>query len=61
MRGGQKGLFVNSRDICAHTYRARLGLEAHNGRAAEGRPALQARCPREHRHRHQGHKHRGRR
>jgi len=43
MQGGQKGLFVNSRDTCAHAYRAKVGLEAHNGRTASLRPALENR------------------
>jgi hypothetical protein len=40
MQGGQKGLFVNSRDTCAHTYRASLELSAHNAKTASGAPAL---------------------
>jgi len=58
MRGGQKGLFVNSRDICAHLYRAKVGLEAHNGRTASARPALaNSACGKEpRRHKHQPHR-----
>ena len=40
MQGGQKGLFVNSRDLCASTFRSSLRASAHNGAPFESRPAL---------------------
>jgi hypothetical protein len=44
MQGGQKGLFVNSRDICAKTYRASAALGAQSGREAQLRPPMRAQC-----------------
>ena len=44
MQGGQKGLFVNSTDICARKHRATVELDAHNGKHASLRPLLRARC-----------------
>ena len=43
MQGGKKGLLVNSRDICRRTYRAKVDLTAHNGKAHTIRPKLVAR------------------
>jgi hypothetical protein len=42
--GGKKGLLINSRNICAHTNRAKVSFEAHNGKVADLRPVLRARC-----------------
>jgi hypothetical protein len=42
MQGGQKGLFVNSRDICAKRYRADLRLIAQNNRRLHLQPLLHA-------------------
>jgi hypothetical protein len=44
MRGGNKGLLVNSRDICARTYRALVKFTAHNGATFTARPKLRVRC-----------------
>jgi hypothetical protein len=44
MRGGKKGLLVNSRSICAHTYRIDAGFKAQNGKEATLEPSLQAKC-----------------
>ena len=44
MPGGKKSLLQNSRDICAHSSRATVEMEAHNGRAAASRPLLKAKC-----------------
>jgi len=40
MQGGAKGLFVNSRNLCASTFRSSLRAGAHNGARFEARPAL---------------------
>jgi hypothetical protein len=45
MRGGKKGLLVNSRNICSRTNRAEASFEAQNGKARELRPVLRAKCP----------------
>lgn len=42
--GGKKGLFVNSRNICAKTYRALAKFTAQNGRRLTLQPALVAPC-----------------
>jgi hypothetical protein len=42
MQGGQKGLFVNSQDICAAKHRADLRLVAHNNRRLHLRSVLKA-------------------
>ena len=44
MKGGSKGLLVNSTDICRGTHRATVKMRAQNGRALNLRPVLQARC-----------------
>jgi hypothetical protein len=44
LQGAGKGLLVNSRDICAHTYRATVRMTAHNGRKRTLHPKLQADC-----------------
>ena len=44
MQGGNQGLLVNSRDICARAYRAVVRYRAHNGRAYVERPKMQVRC-----------------
>ena len=40
LRGGKKGLLQNSRNICAHTFRANVRYTAHNGKVRSGRPIL---------------------
>jgi hypothetical protein len=43
MRGGKRGLLVNSRDLCkGKTQRATVRMLAHNGARHDPRPALQA-------------------
>ncbi len=42
MRGGAKGLFVNSRNLCASTNRARVALRAHNDRRRTFHPPVRA-------------------
>jgi hypothetical protein len=44
MRGGAKGLLVNSTDICARRHRATVRMRGQNGRALAGRPVLVASC-----------------
>ena len=55
MKGGRKGLIVNSRNTCRHTYRAVARFEGHNGKVHDFRPKLKASCHRRRaraRHRH---------
>jgi len=42
LRGGKKGLFVNSTDICRGSHRATVRMKAQNGRAVALRPRLVA-------------------
>ena len=42
MQGGQKGLFVNSTNICRGKHRARVAYRAHNGRRLVVKPVLRA-------------------
>ena len=57
MQGGQKGLFVNSTDICAAKHRARANAVAQNGRRAVLHPLLRPSACAKHR-RHRGHRRR---
>ena len=60
MQGGQKGLFVNSTDLCLSPHRASLRLAAQNGRTKAMRPLLRAKeCRKAKRHRRHRHRHRG--
>jgi len=62
MKGGRKGLIQNSRDICAHHYRARASLTGQNGKPESLRPAMQSnRCAKAKRRRHRGHRRAGKR
>jgi hypothetical protein len=44
MAGGKKGLFVNSTDLCAKTYRAKALFSGQNGRRFEAKPKMAAKC-----------------
>jgi len=44
MQGGNRGLLVNSRDICKRPYRATVRFAGHNGRRHTIRPRLIADC-----------------
>jgi hypothetical protein len=44
MQGGKKGLLVNSRNICARTYRMSAEFVAQNGKETTLRPKLRANC-----------------
>jgi hypothetical protein len=44
MQGADKGLLVNSTNICAKTFRATAKFTAHNGRKKTVRPAVKASC-----------------
>lgn len=40
MRGGKKGLIINSRDLCAGTNRANVQMRAHSAKRYTAKPAL---------------------
>ena len=45
MQGGKKGLLVNSRNICAHRFRATVKMDGQNGEAGDSQPVLRSpRC-----------------
>ncbi|HEX5984689.1 MAG TPA: hypothetical protein VFY69_10820 [Solirubrobacterales bacterium] len=44
MRGGSKGLLVNSRNICRGKHRATVEMDAQNGRGHDFEPVVKPRC-----------------
>jgi len=44
MRGGERGLLVNSRNLCLGVHRATVKAKAHNGRIHNFRPVLRDQC-----------------
>ncbi len=44
LEGGQKGLFVNSRNLCAKKYRALAGFTGQNGKTYTSKPVLKVKC-----------------
>jgi hypothetical protein len=56
VRGGKRGLLVNSRNLCSHTYRVIARFKGQNGKHANMRPKLRAPCRKKRRgHRHKRH------
>ena len=61
MQGGQKGLFVNSTNLCAAKHRARVNAGGQNGRRNLTKPVMRAVACGKHRvKRHKRHAHRAR-
>jgi hypothetical protein len=57
MRGGKRGLIVNSRDLCARKSRAIARFSGQNGRRRNFRPIVRAtRCRAKHRVKRGGHR-----
>ncbi|HVI70226.1 MAG TPA: hypothetical protein VM656_01915, partial [Pyrinomonadaceae bacterium] len=44
MRGGKRGLLINSRDICSRAFRVQAQIGAQNGRRYDTRPVVKAEC-----------------
>lgn len=44
MQGGQKGLFVNSTNLCTHPNRAIVEFTGHNGKVRDFSPAVKTSC-----------------
>jgi hypothetical protein len=44
MKGGKKGLFVNSTNLCKGTHRAKSNFTGQNGKEWNTRPALKVKC-----------------
>jgi hypothetical protein len=42
--GGKRGLVVNSRNLCAHAYKAEVSLEGQNGKTYDTEPAVGTDC-----------------
>jgi hypothetical protein len=60
MQGGQKGLFVNSTNLCLAKHRARVNAKGQNGKRLVLKPLVRAvSCKKAHRKRHRGHRRRG--
>ena len=55
MQGGQKGLIVNSTDICRGTHRANAAFSAQSGKKFKAKPPLRAQCGHKHRKKHSRH------
>jgi hypothetical protein len=45
LQGAKKGLFQNSTNICAGTFRAKLKLTGQNGKLLSAKPQVKADCP----------------
>jgi hypothetical protein len=42
--GGKRGLVINSRNLCAHKYRADVKLDGQNGKTYDSKPAVKTDC-----------------
>jgi hypothetical protein len=58
LRGGAKGLFVNSRNICNHVNRATVKMTGQNGKRHDSRPRLRDSCPKKPKPHRKSRKHR---
>jgi hypothetical protein len=58
MQGGQKGLFVNSTNLCLAKRRARINAKGQNGRRSLTKPIMRARCGKHRRKAHGSHRRR---
>jgi len=50
MEGGNKGLLVNSTDLCKGRHRATVDFTGHNGKVHDFNPVLQAKCAKKGKH-----------
>ena len=57
--GGKRGLVQNSRDTCAHAYRANVVFGAQNGDQLVRKPKVRAQCRKAHKKKHKRHHRRG--
>ncbi len=57
LRGGKKGLFENSTNLCKGTHRAEADFKGHNGKTWSKRPKLiPSACKKAHRHKRSSHR-----
>ena len=54
MQGGNKGLIVNSRNLCARKSRAGVQYDGHNGKRSKYKPVMRADCGKKRRHKRRG-------
>ncbi len=59
MRGGKKGLIVNSTNLCKGKNRANAKIVGQNGRRSETKPVVRAQCGKRHSKSHKRHHERG--
>jgi hypothetical protein len=52
--GGKRGLVINSRNLCAHAYRAEINLDGQNGKVFDTEPAVGTDCKGSGHKRHRG-------
>jgi hypothetical protein len=52
--GGKRGLVVNSRNLCAHAYRAAVAMVGQNGKGFETQPLVGSDCKGRKRHKSHG-------
>ncbi len=50
--GGKRGLVVNSRNLCAHNYRADVKLDGQNGKTYDTKPLVKTDCKKKHKSAH---------
>ncbi len=55
LKGGAKGLIVNSESLCAKPQRAVADFTAQNGKVSDTEPAMKVKCPKARKGRHHGH------
>ncbi len=59
LQGANKGLLVNSTNICARPQMATVKYTAHNGDTYEAHPVLKAQCPKKRKSSHRAHRRHG--
>ncbi len=57
MQGGDKGLLVNSENICQKPQRALVSYSAHNGAAYQAQPLIKNDCAKKAKRKHKAKKH----
>ena len=53
----QKGLFVNSTDLCQAKHRAKANAVGQNGKRDQSKPLVRAQCGKAQRKKHKSHRH----
>jgi len=58
MEGGNKGLIINSRNLCGSSNRATVKLTGQNGKTHDTRPVVRASCGKKRKHKRSQMRHR---